>query len=135
MKQLKKFAALLICSVALLVTCAVPAFAATTADLFRYLPTDIEVTSQYILVKGYFVNMNTRTTIYNLTDYDMNLYVDGEILASATFGTVNVTVPPQGMVYYEFRYAPDDGLNTGTYSCNEEFYASVGCHFSVSDSV
>ena len=129
MKQLKKIAALLLCSAALLATCAVSAFAATTADLFRYVPTDIEVTAQHVLVKGYFINMNTKTTISNLTNYEMELYEDGDLLASAAFGSVSVTVPPQGMVYYEFEYEPDSNLNTGVYSCDENYHAALNCNF------
>ena len=132
MKKLKKFAALLICSVVLLVTCAVPAFAATTADLFRFVPTDIEVTSQHVLVKGYFINMNTRTTISNLTNYEMEVYEDGELLVSGSFGTVKVTVPPQGMAYHEFEYSPNSNFNLGTYSCNETYNAGVSCGFTAS---
>ena len=132
MKKFKKFAALLICSIALLVTCAIPAFAATTADLFRYVPTDIEVTSQHVLVKGYFINMNTRTTISNLTDYEMGVYENGDLLVSASFGTVRVTVPPQSMVYHEFEYLPDSDLNYGIYSCSEIYNAAINCGFTAS---
>ena len=132
MKKFKKLFATVICCAALMLACALPAFAAPQrADLLRYIPTEIVVTSDTVSVHGYFINMNESTAIMDLEDFEMDVYDGEDLIISGAFGTLNsFTVLPQGMVYQEFLWDNDGSYNVGDYTCSDSTYALIGCTFS-----
>ena len=82
----KLFAALL---AAALLSLLVPAFATpSVGDLIRFCPTEIEVNYSSVLVKGYFVNLNTDYAVRNFRDFQMDVYKSGNKIVSGTFGTL-----------------------------------------------
>lgn len=135
-KHLKKLAAMALCCMLLVLTCSTSVLAAASADsnLLRYIPTEMTVTSSKVLVKGYFVNMNSKATISNLEEVSMLINDDDEgCLASGDFGILNrFTIKPQGMVYQEMEFSNSYGLKTGTYVCESSVYADFSCTYTIS---
>ena len=134
-KHLKKLAAMLLCSMLLILTCSTSVLAASEdPNLLRFVPTEMTVTSSTVLVEGYFINMNSEAAISNLKEVKMDIYNAEEgILASGNFGTINsFTIKPQSMVYQKMEFSNDYGLKSGTYICESDTYADFACTYTVS---
>ena len=58
---------------------------ADMGDLIRFLPTEIEVLENKVTVEGYFVNLNKNTTVKNFTDFEMQVYLSGDLLVEDAF--------------------------------------------------
>ena len=125
----KLFAALL---AAALLSLLVPAFATpSVGDLIRFCPTEIEVNYSSVLVKGYFVNLNTDYAVRNFRDFQMDVYKSGNKIVSGTFGTINeFAIEPGCTLYQTFTFnGTYDNLNTGHYDCNDQYYCAFACNF------
>ncbi|MGN0707799.1 MAG: hypothetical protein ACI4JC_07355 [Faecalibacterium sp.] len=134
-KHLKKLAAMVLCCMMLVLTCSTSALAVSEdPNLLRYVPTEMTVTSSKVLVKGYFINMNSKATISNLKSVKMDIYnTDVGILASGDFGTIkSFSIKPQSMVEQNMEFSNSYGLNSGIYVCEEDTYAVFDCTYSVS---
>jgi len=103
---------------------------ASVGDNLRFVPTTINVQSSSVTVEGYFINMDTNYAVKDFTNFEMEVYVDGALLVSGTFGTINpFTVYPQGMWYQSFTFNGQHSLNTGYYTCDDHFYCAFGANF------
>lgn len=106
---------------------------ADMGDLIRFIPTEIVVSTDKVEVKGYFVNLNEDVTVKNFTDFDMEVYLDGDLLVDGSFGDINqFTVKPLGVKYQSFTFNGSHDLNEGTYSCGDKFYAAFTCDYQYS---
>lgn len=103
---------------------------ADTSDLIRFLPTEIEVNTDEVIVHGYFVNMNKNVTVKNFTEFEMYVYHDGELLVDGDFGTINeFSVRPLGMKYQSFRFTGDHDLPLKDITCDDLYYVSFACSY------
>lgn len=103
---------------------------ADMGDLIRFIPTEITVSTNKVLVEGYFVNLNDDVTVKNFTNFEMDVYLDGDLLVSGSFGTINeFSVKPMGVKYQSFTFNGEHDLNEGTYTCGDKFYAVFTCDF------
>lgn len=103
---------------------------ADMGDLIRFLPTEIEVLENKVTVEGYFVNLNKNTTVKNFTDFEMQVYLSGDLLVEGDFGDINqFSIPPLSVKYQSFTFNGPHDLNEGTYTCDDDFYASFTCSF------
>jgi len=102
----------------------------STADLIRFVPTTIDVSSNKVVVGGYFINMSS-TTVANFRDYYMDVYTNGNLLVSGEFGTINqFSVYPGSTKYQTFTFTGSHNLNAGSYVCDDTCYAVIACRFS-----
>lgn len=103
------------------------------SDLIRFIPTEITVSANKVVVVGYFVNLNENYTVKNFKDFDMEVYQDGELLVSGSFGQINeFAVKPLGVQYQSFTFNGSHDLNEGTFSCGDTVYATFTCKYSYS---
>ena len=103
---------------------------ADTGDLIRFVPTEIEVTTNKIVVEGYFVNMNSDVSVKNFREVEMKVYQDGDLLVEGDFGTINeFTISPMRMKYQSFTFNGSHDLKNGSYTCNDRCYVVVNCSF------
>lgn len=133
--HLKKLAAMALCCMVLVLTCATSALAVSAdSNLLRFVPTEMTVTSSKVVVTGYFINMNSKASISNLKEVKMDIYnAELGILASGNFSTFNsFTIRPQGMVEQRMEFSNTYNLNSGTYVCNSDTYADFSCSYSYS---
>ena len=103
---------------------------ADIGDLIRFLPTTITVSTNKVVVEGYFVNLNQDVTVSNFTDFEMNVYLSGDLLVEGSFGTINsFSISPLRTKYQSFTFNGAHDLNNGTYTCNDNFYTAFSCNF------
>lgn len=103
----------------------------SVGDLIHFIPTTVDVTDSAVTVKGYFINLNENYRVSNFREYEMDLYIDGELIVSGNFGTINnFTVEPMGMVYQTFTFNGAHDLNVGSYVAGDDWYCVVSCTFS-----
>ena len=103
---------------------------ADMGDLIRFLPTQIEVLENKVTVEGYFVNLNKNVTVKNFTDFEMKVYLSGDLLVEGDFGDINqFSIAPLSVKYQSFTFNGSHELNEGTYTCDDDFYASFTCSF------
>lgn len=103
----------------------------TVGDLIHFIPTTVDVEDNAVTVYGYFINLNKNYRVSNFKEYEMDLYIDGELIISGEFGTINsFTVEPLGMVYQSFTFNGAHDLNVGSYVAGDDWYCVVGCSFS-----
>lgn len=103
---------------------------AVSGDLIRYIPITITVTDNAVKIDGYFLNLNPDCDVRDFTDFELNLYVDGQLLVSGTFGTLNsFTVRSMGVCRHSLTINGSHSLYNGTYSCDDSFYCSFGARF------
>ena len=94
-----------------------------SADRLRYIPIELVVTDNAVKVTGYFANLNEDITVTELTDVEMYIYLDDELLLEGSFGDIDVALNFKG----------EHDLNNGTYSCSDFYYASFACSFAYTD--
>lgn len=103
------------------------------ADRIRYLPTQIKVTKENVVVDGYFVNLNPHTKVSSFNEASMAVYLGGELLVDADFGTLNdFAIEPLRLNRQTFTFQGDytETLNEGIYNCDDTFYVLFDCTFS-----
>ncbi len=102
------------------------------ADRIRYLPTQIKVTKENVFVDGYFVNLNPHTKVRSFNDVTMAVYLGGELLIDADFGTLNdFAIEPLSLKRQDFTFQGDftETLNEGTFICDDTFYVLLDLTF------
>lgn len=115
-----------------LLTAAFGAHAAeiTYGDLIRFIPAVITVEEDAVVVKGYFVNLNTDVKVSDFYNYSMAVYMEDALLVEGEFGEINsFTIQPLGAVYQSFTFTGSHDLNVGEYVCSDNTYAVVTCEF------
>lgn len=101
-----------------------------TGDLIKFVPYLITVRTNQVVVDGYFVNMNDRTTVKNFREFKMKVYEDGDLLADGDFGTINsFSIAPLRMKYQSFTFNGSHSLKTGTYVAGDRYYCVVSMRF------
>ena len=124
-------------AVVLTVTLMVTALFCTSAgaspdmsDLIRFIPTEIIVSANKVEVSGYFVNLNEDVTVKNFTDFEIEVYQDGELLVEGSFGEIDAfSIKPLSVQYHSFTFNGAHDLNEGTYSCGDTVYALFTCNY------
>ena len=104
-----------------------------SADRLRYIPIQLVVSDNAVKVTGYFANLNEDITITELTDVEMHIYLDGELLLEGSFGDIDVVLEPLGLARWTLTFKGEHDLNNGTYSCSDFYYASFACSFAYTD--
>lgn len=100
------------------------------SDLLRFIPTEIIVSTDKVEVSGYFVNLNADVTVKDFTDFEMEVYQDGELLVEGSFGEINAfSIRPLSVQYQSFSFNGAHDLNEGTYSCGDTIYAVFTCNY------
>ena len=103
---------------------------ADISDLIRFIPTEIVVSTNKVEVSGYFVNLNADVTVKDFTDFEMEVYQDGELLVEGSFGEINAfSIKPLSVQYQSFTFNGAHDLNEGTYSCGDTIYAAFTCNY------
>ena len=103
---------------------------ADISDLIRFIPTEIVVSTNKVEVSGYFVNLNADVTVKDFTDFEMEVYQDGELLVEGSFGEINAfSIMPLIVQYQSFTFNGAHDLNEGTYSCGDAVYAVFTCNY------
>ena len=126
----KLFAVVLTLCIVLSGLMCVSVASADIGDLVRFVPTEIEVTTNKVVVEGYFVNMNSNVSVKNFRELEMMVYQDGDLLVEGNFGTINeFTISPMRMKYQSFTFNGSHDLKNGSYTCNDRTYAVVNCRF------
>lgn len=99
----------------------------TKAELIRFVPTKLVVTSQSVEVHGYFVNLNTDVSVGHFTEFEMDVYDDGDYLLGGSFGTIHdFMIRPLGLKAQIFEFSGGDhGLKHGTLACNDGDYCKT----------
>jgi len=134
-KPMRKTLSLL--TVMLVLTLAFPftALAAvpSESDLFRYIPTYIEINGDEAVVEGYFVNMSNKT-LTNIRDMEMTIYEDEESLMTGAFSSSYLNgyeFAPKSITQWTFTYT-DAGrdFSDGTHVVDSNVYALFSCSMS-----
>ena len=100
------------------------------SDLLRFIPTEIIVSADKVEVNGYFVNLNEDVTVKNFTDFEIEVYQDGELLVEGSFGEIDAfSIKPLRVQYQSFTFNGAHDLNEGTYSCGDAVYAAFTCNY------
>ena len=100
------------------------------SDLIRFIPTEIVVSTNKVEVSGYFVNLNGDVTVKDFTDFEMEVYQDGELLVEGSFGEIDAfSIKPLSVQYQSFTFDGAHELNEGTYSCGDTIYAAFTCNY------
>ena len=103
---------------------------ADISDLIRFIPTEIVVSTNKVEVSGYFVNLNADVTVKDFTDFEMEVYQDGELLVEGSFGEIDAfSIKPLSVQYQSFTFNGAHDLNEGTYSCGDAVYAVFTCNY------
>ena len=99
----------------------------TKAELIRFVPTKLVVTSQSVEVHGYFVNLNTDVSVGHFTKFKIEVYDDGDYLLGGSFGTIHdFMIRPLGVKGQIFEFSGGDyGLKHGTLACNDGDYCKT----------
>lgn len=100
------------------------------SDLLRFIPTEIIVSTDKVEVSGYFVNLNADVTVKDFTDFEIEVYQDGELLVEGSFGEIDAfSIKPLSVQYQSFTFNGAHDLNEGTYSCGDTIYAAFTCNY------
>lgn len=101
----------------------------TTGDLLRFVPTTIDVSTNKVVVEGYFINLSSYT-VSNFEDFNMDVYLEGSSLISGYFGRINqFSVYPGSTKYQTFTFNGAHNLNPGFYVCDDRCYCVVSFDF------
>ena len=108
----------------------------TRGDLIHYIPVAITVDADSVVVYGFFTNLNPDCSVSNFRDFGLGIVMDGNLVASGVFGTLNnFTIGPEECIYYTFVFPGKSGLYPGTYICEDDDFAIVTCTFDYSETV
>lgn len=114
-----------------LASCVAHAAAPSRGDLIRFIPTFITVEPRSVTVEGYFVNLNKDIDVGNFDNFEMSVYLDGELLVEGDFGEINqFMIKPMRTQFQSFTFNGAHDLNEGEYACSDMYYAVVSCDFS-----
>ncbi len=136
-KSMRKEKCCLLLAVVLVLTLAFRftalAAAPTESDLFRYIPTYVEISGDKAVVEGYFVNMSNKT-LTDIRDMEMTIYQDGESLMSGGFSSSHLNgyeFAPKSITQWTFTYT-DAGrdFSDGTHVVDSNVYALFSCSIS-----
>ena len=88
------------------------------------------------MVYGFFTNLNPDCSVSNFRDFGLGVVMDGNLVASGVFGTLNsFTIGPEECIYYTFVFPGKSGLYPGAYICDDDDYGVVSCTFDYSELV
>lgn len=108
----------------------------TRGDLIHYIPVAITVDTDSVMVYGFFTNLNPDCSVSNFRDFGLGVVMDGNLVASGVFGTLNnFTIGPEECIYYTFIFPGKSGLYPGAYICDDDDYGVVSCTFDYSELV
>ena len=108
----------------------------TRGDLIHYIPVAITVDTDNVVVYGFFTNLNPDCSVSNFRDFGLGVVMDGNLVASGVFGTLNnFTIGPEECIYYTFVFPGKSGLYPGAYICDDDDYGVVSCTFDYSELV
>ena len=108
----------------------------TRGDLIHYIPVAITVDTDNVVVYGFFTNLNPDCSVSNFRDFGLGVVMDGNLVASGVFGTLNnLTIGPEECIYYTFVFPGKSGLYPGAYICDDDDYGVVSCTFDYSELV
>ncbi len=108
----------------------------TRGDLIHYIPVAITVDTDSVMVYGFFTNLNPDCSVSNFRDFGLGVVMDGNLVASGVFGTLNnFTIGPEECIYYTFVFPGKSGLYPGAYICDDDDYGVVSCTFDYSELV
>ena len=108
----------------------------TRGDLIHYIPVAITVDTDSVMVYGFFTNLNPDCSVSNFRDFGLGIVMDGNLVASGVFGTLNnFTIGPEECIYYTFVFPGKSGLYPGAYICDDDDYGVVSCTFDYSELV
>ena len=108
----------------------------TRGDLIHYIPVAITVDADNVVVYGFFTNLNPDCSVSNFRDFGLGVVMDGNLVASGVFGTLNnFTIGPEECIYYTFVFPGKSGLYPGAYICDDDDYGVVSCTFDYSELV
>ncbi len=108
----------------------------TRGDLIHYIPVAITVDTDSVMVYGFFTNLNPDCSVSNFRDFGLAVVMDGNLVASGVFGTLNsFTIGPEECIYYTFVFPGKSGLYPGAYICDDDDYGIVSCTFDYSELV
>ena len=108
----------------------------TRGDLIHYIPVAITVDTDSVMVYGFFTNLNPDCSVSNFRDFGLAVVMDGNLVASGVFGTLNnFTIGPEECIYYTFVFPGKSGLYPGAYICDDDDYGVVSCTFDYSELV
>ena len=108
----------------------------TRGDLIHYIPVAITVDTDSVMVYGFFTNLNPDCSVSNFRDFGLGVVMDGNLVASGVFGTLNnFTIGPEECIYYTFVFPGRSGLYPGAYICDDDDYGIVSCTFDYSELV
>ena len=76
------------------------------------------------------MNLNADVTVKDFTDFEMEVYQDGELLVEGSFGEIDAfSIKPLSVQYQSFTFNGAHDLNEGTYSCGDTIYAAFTCNY------
>ena len=108
----------------------------TRGDLIHYIPVAITVDTDSVMVYGFFPTLNPDCSVSNFRDFGLGVVMDGNLVASGVFGTLNnFTIGPEECIYYTFVFPGKSGLYPGAYICDDDDYGVVSCTFDYSELV
>ncbi len=108
----------------------------TPGDFLRYIPVGVAVTDSAVQVYGYFTNLNGDCFVSNFRDFSLDVYMDGYLIASGYFGTIDkFEIEPEGVLYHTFVFPGRSGLVPGAYVCEDSDYCVLSCTFDYSEYV
>lgn len=137
-RAMPKLIALLLVLVLAFGTLAPAAYAImpTRGDLIHYIPVAITVDAESVMVYGFFTNLNPDCSVSNFRNFGLAVVMDGNLVASGVFGTLNnFTIGPEECIYYTFVFPGRSGLYPGAYICDDDDYGIVSCTFDYSELV
>ena len=102
----------------------------TPGDFLRYIPIGVWVNDSAVQVYGYFTNLNDGCYVSNFRDFRLELFMDGYMIASGYFGTIDqFEIEPEGILYHTFIFPGRSGLVNGAYVCEDDDYCILSCTF------
>ena len=108
----------------------------THGDLLRYIPVAVSVDDANVVVYGYFTNLNPDCSVSNFRDFELTIIMDGVLIASGSFGTLDkFIIPAEDVLYHTFIFPGRSGLYPGTYICEDDDVAIMSCTFDYSELV
>ena len=127
---MKRVAAILLVLTLMLTSLFCLTASAEIGDLLRFLPTEIDVQENQVIVQGYFVNLNRNITVKDFTEFEIAVYLSGDLLVEGEFGDINAfSIGPMGTKFQSFTFQGPHELNEGTYTCDDSCYAIFACNF------
>lgn len=102
----------------------------TRGQKIRYIPTEVNIEEDCIKIKGYFVNLNSRSRVMNFTDFSMGLYYDGDRVTYGDFGDLpEFTIEPLSAYRFTFTINGSHSWKVGDYDCDNRWYATLSFSF------